>query len=307
MNYTHQPVLLNEVIENLNIQPDGIYIDATFGRGGHSREILNRLNERGRLIVIDKDRSAIHAALKWQDARLHPHHGSFTQAYSLALEQKLVGKINGVLLDLGVSSPQLDEPARGFSFLREGPLDMRMNTDEGECAADWIARVDEQKLEQVIKDYGEERYARRIAKAIIFERDQQKITTTTQLAQIVSKAHPRWEKHKHPATRTFQAIRIFINQELDELQASLEQCLDLLTIGGRLLVITFHSLEDKIVKRFMQKHIQGGEWPRGLPITQEQMNIRIKKINGAIRGSEEEVAQNPRARSATLRVMEKLA
>jgi 16S rRNA (cytosine1402-N4)-methyltransferase len=305
MKEAHQPVLLNEVIEYLAIKDDGIYIDGTFGRGGHSQAILQRL-KTGQLLAFDKDPAAIKAAQSQgftKDLRFAIYHASFAQLQAQVAQAGLVGKVNGILLDLGVSSPQLDDAERGFSFLRDGPLDMRMNPQMGISAAQWLDQVKEAELSAVLKDYGEERYARRIARAIIEARP---LTTTGQLAEVISKAHPNWERHKHPATRSFQAIRIYINQELADLRHCLEQCLDVLKIGGRLLAISFHSLEDRIVKDFMQLHIRGGDWPKDLPLTQAQLNIRIKRIAKAVRATDKEVNNNPRARSATLRIMEKL-
>lgn len=307
---THQPVLLQEVLTNLAIKPDGIYVDATFGRGGHAREILQRLNSNGKLIVIDKDPAAIMAAKQdptFQDERVIIKQGPFTMLNPLAEQLNITGKIAGILFDLGVSSPQLDEAERGFSFLQAGPLDMRMDPTVGVSAAEWLQIVGEKELTQVLKDYGEERFARRIAAAIVRAGQQQPITTTTQLAAIVAEANPKWERFKNPATRTFQAIRIFINQELQELTNVLTQCLSLLTIGGRLLVISFHSLEDRIVKRFIEKETKGEFLPRYLPITQEQFCPRLRKVSAAIKASAAEIAVNVRARSAILRVAEKIA
>lgn len=307
----HQPVLLNEVIEQLAIKPDGIYIDGTFGRGGHAEVILKNLGPNGQLIAFDKDLEAIKAAQEnpiFNDARFSIKQGSFTTLLDHMESLNCVGKVAGILLDLGVSSPQLDDAERGFSFLRDGPLDMRMDTTQDMNAASWINSASEREISFVLKEYGEERYAPRIAAAIVKARDQYPITTTGQLAEIVAKAHPRWEPHKHPATRAFQAIRIFVNSELDELRQVLEQCLTILAIGGRLLTISFHSLEDRIVKEFIAFHGSGNHWPRDLPITQDVIaeTLRVKRINGAIRASATELEQNPRSRSAILRIMEKL-
>jgi len=305
----HQPVLLQEVIEQLKIDADGIYIDGTFGRGGHSMAILQRLSEQGRLLVMDKDPQAISAAntLAASDARCVVKQGSFAEMAAFADQQQVTGKVSGILLDLGVSSPQLDDASRGFSFLRDGELDMRMNPQAGESAREWINRVSESEMASVFFNYGEERYSRRIAKAIVNYRQKTAIRATRELAEIIAKAHPAWEKGKDPATRCFQAIRIFINNELDDLSACLQDSIEILKSGGRLAVISFHSLEDRIVKRFIQKAVKGDDYPAGLPITQDKMNIRLKKISSAIRASDAEVGRNPRARSAVLRVAEKLA
>lgn len=302
----HRPVLLAEVIQHLAIRPDGIYIDGTFGRGGHAREILSQLGPEGRLLAVDKDPQAIQAASDgpgWQDPRFTLQQGAFTSLLTLVKARDWIGKIDGILLDLGVSSPQLDDPMRGFSFLRDGPLDMRMDTAQPMSAKDWVNSASVAEIAHVLKEYGEERFATRIAKAITLARQPTPITRTGQLADIVAKAHPRWEHQKHPATRTFQAIRIFINSELSELKEVLEQSLAVLKPGGRLAVITFHSLEDRIVKQFSSSTL-----PPGLPLTETEVaaRTRVRRINGAIRPSEAEITENVRARSATLRVMEKL-
>jgi 16S rRNA (cytosine1402-N4)-methyltransferase len=309
-NYSHQPVLLSETLELLVIDPAGFYIDATFGRGGHSRAILKSLSSEGRLLAFDQDPEAVAFAKQdkeFHDPRFQIVHASFSHLLEQVSLLDWQGKVSGILMDLGVSSPQLDTSERGFSFLREGPLDMRMNPSAGIDAARWLSQVGEKELADVLWQYGEERYSRRIARAIVTERKIHPITTTTQLAEIISKAHPRWEKHKHPATRSFQAIRIFINHELEELETVLSQSLDTLKIGGRLLAITFHSLEDRIVKRFLQQHSGHSSIPRGLPLKADEMGIRCRRVCGPVRPNETEIAQNPRARSATLRVMEKLA
>lgn len=302
----HIPVLLNEVIENLNIKTNGIYADLTFGRGGHTREILKRVGNDGKVFAIDKDPSAVESMKLLQDSRLNLKQGSFTMLHSWMKESNLIGRVDGILLDLGVSSPQLEDPERGFSFLRDGPLDMRMDPTTGISAAEWINSASQQEIAEVLKKYGEERYSNRIAKAIVETRVGIPITTTMQLAKIAAAANPRWEQHKHPATRTFQAIRIFINNELEELRICLKQCLDVLAIGGRLAVISFHSLEDRIVKQFMHRHIKGDQFPKKLPIRQDQMVVRLKAVGRAIKPSTTEVAANPRARSAVLRIAEKI-
>lgn len=305
----HQPVLLAEVIANLAIKTDGVYVDATFGRGGHTQAILNQLGPKGRLLAMDKDPEAIaHAKQQFaDDARFTIQHGSFAELEKFLKTQNLFGKVDGVLLDLGVSSPQLDAPERGFSFMREGKLDMRMDSSQGIDAATWIATVSEQDLANVLWQYGEERFSRRIARAIVAARQQTPITTTTQLAEIVAAAHPAWQKGKNPATQTFQGIRIAINQELDDLENGLKQSFEALNIGGRLLVISFHSLEDRLVKHFIQDHERGEQFPARMPIKQESIHPKAKRLGRAIKPSAQEIAQNPRARSAVLRIAEKLS
>ena len=306
-NKQHAPVLAQEAIEGLNIKPSGIYIDGTFGRGGHARLILENLSANGKLIVIDKDETAIKTAKKMlgKDKRCHIYHTSFIEIDKIAKELKIENKVNGILLDLGVSSPQLEDETRGFSFLRDGPLDMRMNVTQSMDAATWLTQTNANELAQVLKTYGEEKFAKRIAHAIIKARDIAPIKTTKQLADIISRANPKWEKHKHPATRSFQAIRIFINKELEELQNCLDKILDVLVVGGKLAVISFHSLEDRIVKRFIQKHVSG-DLPIGVPVKHKELKPRLKKIGRVIKPSEEELNINPRARSAKLRIAEKL-
>lgn len=304
----HQSVLLAEVIANLAIKPDGIYVDATFGRGGHAQQILDQLSPTGRLIAIDKDPEAIAFAKQRfaGDQRFSIHHGSFAELEKFLRAQNVFGNVDGILLDLGVSSPQLDNAERGFSFMREGKLDMRMDSSSGIDAASWIAKIPEQELAKVLWEYGEERYSRRIARAIVTARAVKPITTTTQFAEIVKVAHPAWEKGKNPATQTFQAIRIAINHELDDLESGLNQCLEALKVKGRLLVISFHSLEDRIVKHFIQNHERGEQFPAGLPIKQECIKPRMKRLGRALKPSAQEIGLNPRARSAVLRIAEKL-
>jgi 16S rRNA (cytosine1402-N4)-methyltransferase len=304
----HLPVLLDEVLENLSVKPDGIYVDATFGRGGHALAILQKLGPNGRLIAFDKDPEAIaHARKRFAaDQRFAIQHGSFAELKEFLTDMDCIGKVDGILFDLGVSSPQLDDPERGFSFMRDGKLDMRMNSDSGLDAASWIASIDETSLANVLYEYGEEKFSRRIARSIVEKRSVNPITTTKQLADIVSAAIPRWEKHKHPATRSFLAIRIAINHELDDLHLALDQSLDALAIGGRLLVISFHSLEDRVVKRFIQRHEKGGEFPRGLPVRQDRFFSRLKRVGRAVKPGDSEVTVNPRSRSAVLRIAEKL-
>ncbi|TXI18976.1 MAG: 16S rRNA (cytosine(1402)-N(4))-methyltransferase RsmH [Nitrosomonas sp.] len=310
----HAPVLLHEAVDALAIKVGGIYVDGTFGRGGHSRLILSRLGENGRLIALDKDPEAVAAGKKIADKRFCIKHGSFS-AMQRMLQEMAITKVDGILLDLGVSSPQLEEVERGFSFRTSGPLDMRMDTSSGQSAAEWLANVTEDQLEKVIREYGEERYARQIARAIIMARTRQPIVTTLQLAEIVatvvrSRQRQR-ETMQHPATRTFQAIRIYLNQELKELSLALPQCLELIKPGGRLVVISFHSLEDRIVKRFMRAAASADKLPRSVPLREKELQKisqqQLQLIGKAIRPSKEEVVENARARSAVMRVAEKIA
>ncbi|MEE8482878.1 MAG: 16S rRNA (cytosine(1402)-N(4))-methyltransferase RsmH [Acidiferrobacterales bacterium] len=299
----HQPVLLKQAVDALQIRPTGFYVDATFGRGGHAQEILNRLGPRGRLLAIDRDPQAVaEAKQKFADEkRLEIRRGQFSMLGQTIQELGKSGEVDGVLFDLGVSSPQLDDASRGFSFRYKGPLDMRMDPDRGESAADWLNRAEESDISRVIKEFGEERFARRIARLIVESRP---LETTDQLAAICAQSVRTREKGKNPATRTFQAIRIYINQELDEIATVLPQAVELLCPGGRFAVISFHSLEDRIVKRFMQKAARGDDYPPDLPITQDMLKPRIRLIGKAIKADEDEVDRNPRARSAVLRVAE---
>lgn len=307
----HIPVLLHEAVDALAIKPDGVYVDATFGRGGHSRLILSRLGGQGRLVALDRDPAAVVVGEAIEDRRFCIRHGSFSQMQWL-LQQLGIAKIDGVLLDLGVSSPQLEEISRGFSFRSGGPLDMRMDTTGGQTAAEWLTAVTQEQLERVIKEYGEERFARRIARAIVTARVRQPIVTTAQLAEIVSavvRTRQR-ESIRHPATRTFQAIRIFLNRELEELSLVLPQCVELLNPSGRLVVISFHSLEDRMVKQFMRKAASTDELPRGVPLREKDVQRLSKQtlrvIGRAVRPDEQEVTENARARSAVMRVAEKV-
>jgi 16S rRNA (cytosine1402-N4)-methyltransferase len=309
----HITVLLREAVDALAVKSDGIYVDGTFGRGGHSRLILSRLGENGRLIAFDKDQAAVTAGKQIDDKRFCVKHSDFSQMCWM-LQELGVDHVDGVLLDLGVSSPQLEEASRGFSFRSDGPLDMRMNTNQGQTAAQWLASVSESCLAEVIRDYGEERFARQVAKAVVMERARQPIVTTHQLAEIVaavvrSRKHQRGVK-QHPATRTFQAIRIYINQELEALSLILPQCVKLLKTGGRLVVISFHSLEDRIVKRFMRAAVNPVKLPRGLPLrdrdVQQLSRQTLRLVGKAIRPGEKEVAVNTRARSAVMRVAERV-
>ena len=305
----HHPVMLEEALSGLNIQSDGYYIDGTLGRGGHSRAILDRLSDQGRLLVMDKDPQAIQFAEQGiaKDPRVTLHHGSFTEMSKVVRELDWQGKVSGILLDLGVSSPQLDDPQRGFSFKQSGPLDMRMNTSAGMSAAEWIAHAEAREISQVLKEYGEERFAKRIANAIVREREEAPIDTTQRLATIIAAANPKHEKGKDPATRSFQAIRIFINQELDDIKATLAQVIELLAPGGRLVVISFHSLEDRLIKRFIREQSRGDDFPPDLPITHIQLQPKLKAIGKAQYASDAEVQRNVRARSAVLRVAERMA
>ena len=305
---SHQPVLMKEVLKGLNINPQGKYVDGTFGRGGHAGEILKQLGANGRLLVMDKDPRAIEKAKEMfvNDERVIITRGSFAMLEQTVAEQGWMGKVDGILLDLGVSSPQLDDPERGFSFKRDGALDMRMDPDAGISTADWIAHVKESELASILREFGEERYAKRIAGAIVKARESKPITTTKALAEIVAQANPNWEKGKDPATRSFQAIRIFINNELEDLKLCLSQVVGVLKVGGRLAVISFHSLEDRIVKRFIREEAKGDQFPAGLPVTQAQLNPKLKPIGKAIKPSEQEVNENPRARSSVLRCAEKI-
>ncbi len=304
----HQPVLLDEVIEWLNINPDGLYVDGTFGRGGHTRAILKHLSPQGRVIAIDQDSEAITYAKEQLggDERLILKQGSFADLMKITTALNMQGIVDGILLDLGVSSPQLDDARRGFSFLRDGPLDMRMDATQGQTAAEWIQRVDEKTLAFVLKEYGEERFAKHLARVIVREREKEDITTTKQLADLIEKSMPRKERYKHAATRSFQAIRIFINRELEVLESCLAQSLEVLKIGGRLVVISFHSLEDRIVKQFIQQYERDNRLPADFPVREETLKPRLKRISKAIKAGEKEVSENIRARSATLRIAEKL-
>lgn len=300
--HVHQPILLTEALDGLAIQPNGIYLDATFGRGGHSRAILSRLGPQGRLLALDQDPAAVQfARQQLRDDRVVIMQGSFAELEAHTKTWGVRGQVDGILFDLGVSSPQLDDPSRGFSFTRNGPLDMRMNPSQGPTAAQWLSHAREREIVQVIKTYGEERYARRIARAIVTARQQRPIETTAELAALVAAQVPHWERHRHPATRTFQALRIFINQELDVLALGLKQVLTVLEREGRLVVISFHSLEDRLVKRFIRTHSTPAQAPRGLPV-HEAAPPCLQPVGKPIRPSPEEVRQNPRARSAILRI-----
>ena len=302
----HVSVLLTEAVDALAVQQDGIYVDATFGGGGHSHEILNRLGPDGKLIALDRDPAAIAAGAANSDPRLRLRHAWFGEL-SAVLDALQITKVNGVLMDIGVSSPQLDEAARGFSFRFDAPLDMRMDTTQGETAAEWLARASQRDIGEVLKDYGEERFAHAIAKALVAARSERSISTTGQLAALVEKAVPTREPGQHPATRSFQALRIFINRELEELTLSLPQAASSLLTGGRLVVISFHSLEDRIVKQFMRKESQAVQPPKGVPIRAADLPPpRMRLIGKPLFPSDAEISANPRARSAVMRAAEML-
>lgn len=299
-----------EALEQLAIKKEGIYVDCTFGRGGHSQGILSRLNDSGRLLAMDRDLVAIDseaAQTLLKDKRFKLRHCCFSELESVVADEGWTGKVEGILLDLGVSSPQLDDPERGFSFLRDGPLDMRMARHVGLSAEQWLAQVTEKDLAKVLFEYGEERFARRIARAVIESRAKTPITTTRQLADLVENSLPFREKHKHPATRTFQAIRIEINRELDELKEALQQSVRVLKPGGRLVVISFHSLEDRMVKQFIRSESGAKFDPGKLPVKEADISKgMLKKIGKAIKAGDREIGQNPRARSAVMRVAERV-
>jgi 16S rRNA (cytosine1402-N4)-methyltransferase len=306
---SHTPVLFAETLQALEIKKEGYYLDATFGRGGHSRGILDSLNETGRLFAMDHDPQAVQvaASLSSQDSRLVFHRGSFADMDEFLREEELDAALDGVFMDLGVSSPQLDSPERGFSFRHDGPLDMRMDTTQGMTAAEWVNLVDEAEIARVLKTYGEERYARRIAGAIVRYRVERKITRTIELADIIRAAIPNWERGKDPATRSFQALRIKTNQELRALEVGLEHSVQALHPGGRLVVISFHSLEDRIVKHFMRGLARSAPQPRRMPPGPDRFHALLKIIGKPLRPGESELGSNPRARSAIMRVAEKLA
>lgn len=305
----HRPVLLDEAVEALNIRAEGLYVDGTFGRGGHAAAILARLGPAGRLWLIDRDPGAIEEAggRFGADPRCLVHHGRFDEIRGLAEREAALGRIDGLLLDLGVSSPQLDDPARGFSFLREGPLDMRMDTSRGMTAAEWLAEASADDIAAVLREYGEERFAWRIAQALVARREAgAAVSTTGELAALIEEASPTRERHKHPATRSFQAIRIFINRELEALSRILSDACDLLAPRGRLVIISFHSLEDRLVKRALREKSTVGHLPPGIPVPPPELMPKLRLIGKAIQPGAAELAANPRARSAVLRVAERL-
>jgi len=306
----HLSVLFEESLQSLNIKPDGFYIDCTFGRGGHSKGILDQLGESGQLLAIDRDLTAInsiYAEEMRKDNRFSLHHGCFSDLETVVNQVGWQGKVDGVLMDLGVSSPQLDDSSRGFSFMREGPLDMRMDDSTGLSAAEWLQQVEEKDLVKVLFEYGEERFARRIAKAVIERRDDSSLQTTLELAKLIETAVPKREKHKHPATRSFQAIRIEINSELEEIKTGLQQAINVLAPAGRLVVISFHSLEDRIVKRFIRHESGRKVNPGRLPVKEIDIEQGIlKRMGKAVKAGKAELQKNPRARSAVMRVAERV-
>jgi 16S rRNA (cytosine1402-N4)-methyltransferase len=307
--FIHRSVLLQESISGLNIKPDGIYIDATFGRGGHSAEILKHLSSKGRLIALDRDDTAIESAQRFiDDPRFSIHHVAFSNIQDVVNGLELMCDIDGVLMDIGVSSPQLDDASRGFSFQKDGPLDMRMDRSAGISAADWLNKADLEEITMVLKTYGEEKFGKRIAHAVLEQRIIKPLESTAEFAQLIDKAVPVKDKFKHPATRSFQGVRIFINGELDQLNQGLDGAVKVLKPGGRLVVISFHSLEDRAVKRFIRKLSKGKDIPRGLPITQQEIDAEklVIAIGRAVKPSAEEIAQNVRCRSSVLRTAEKL-
>ncbi|KRW62736.1 ribosomal RNA small subunit methyltransferase H [Pseudomonas sp. TTU2014-080ASC] len=309
-SFRHITVLLEEAVEGLAVRANGCYVDGTFGRGGHSRLILQSLGSDGRLIGFDKDPLAIATgnALAAEDGRFVVVQRSFAEMADEFSLRGLTGCISGILLDLGVSSPQLDDAGRGFSFMNDGPLDMRMNPDAGMSAAEFIATADEDEIARVFKEYGEERFAKRMARAVVQRRSEKAFERTADLAQVLTVANPAWEKGKNPATRAFQGLRIHVNNELGDLERGLDAALENLEVGGRLVVISFHSLEDRIVKLFMRKHAKGeaDKLPRDLPIIPKAFEPRLKLIGKPVFASEAELQANPRSRSAVMRIAEKL-
>lgn len=313
-SFKHISVLLNESIDGLNIKPDGTYIDGTFGRGGHSRTILSKLGENGRLYSIDRDPQAIEEASKIDDPRFTIIHGPFSGIAEYAEQYQLQGEVDGVLFDLGVSSPQLDDAERGFSFMKDGPLDMRMDPTSGVPVSEWLAKADLDDITWVIREFGEDKHARRIARAIVeycANEENEPLTRTSQLAKLISDAAPKsFKEKKHPATRAFQAFRIYINSELEEIDKALVGASSILAPQGRLSVISFHSLEDRMVKRFMRKESKGPQVPHGIPMTEAQIqalgSANLKTIGKAIKPTEQEIELNPRSRSSVLRIAEKL-
>jgi 16S rRNA (cytosine1402-N4)-methyltransferase len=311
VNGSHAPVLHDEVIEALAIRPDGNYVDGTYGRGGHALSILALLGDEGRLIVMDRDPQAIADARQklGDDSRVTIIHDDYANLRQRMAGLDLLERIDGILLDLGVSSPQLDDAERGFSFQHKGPLDMRMNPESGQSAAQWLRTADEAEIARVLWEYGEERHSRRIARKIVAVREKQPIEDTAALAGLISEVLPRPKNNRHPATRSFQAIRIHVNQELSQVQRLLDSVLDILRIGGRLLVISFHSLEDRLVKRFFNRQSRRPPLPRGLPLRESEIEsvVRLRLVGKPVRAGREELDSNPRARSAVLRIAERAA
>jgi 16S rRNA (cytosine1402-N4)-methyltransferase len=301
----HVSVLLDEAVAALNVKQDGVYIDATFGRGGHSRAILALLGDGGRLLALDRDLDAVAAGRAWEDARFTVAHAPFSDLAAVARDNG-VEAADGILFDLGISSPQIDTPERGFSFRHQAPLDMRMDVTRGVSAAEWLNEASEDEIARVVREYGEERFAKSVARAIVAARAQQPIATTRQLAEIVAGAVRTRERGQDPATRTFQAVRIHVNRELEEIAEALPQAVDMLRPGGRLAVISFHSLEDRMVKRFMRGESRGEELPPEIPVQAGDLKPgRLRAVGRAVRPGEAEIGRNPRARSAVLRVAER--
>lgn len=308
--FEHQPVLLHEAIDALSIKPSGIYLDGTFGRGGHSAAIVEQLNDQGHLLATDRDPEAVATAMErfGNDQRFTIVRANFTELHAECDKRGWLGRIDGILLDLGVSSPQLDDSERGFSMRANGPLDMRMDPDSGISAAQWLETAKVNEISLVLKKYGEERFAKRIARAIVAHRDEHgPFTDTATLSKVITEANPKWERERHPATRSFQAIRIEINAELKAIEQFLDSVMEMLAPGGRLVVISFHSLEDRRIKRFMRDLARGDDFPPDLPITFDQINPELKLVGKAVRASKEELERNPRARSAVMRVAERMA
>lgn len=305
----HIPVLMREAVDALNIREGGVYVDATLGRAGHAQQIANRIGDDGRLIAFDRDPRAIELGLRVfeGDDRVTIIHSEFSRMAEMLEQYTGLTQVDGVLMDLGVSSPQLDQAERGFSFMRDGELDMRMDTTQGESAAEWLARVEERDLMMALFDLGEEKFARRIARAIVEARADVEINSTLQLAQIISDATPKKDKNKHPATRSFQAIRLHVNQELSQVSEALPQAVKLLSEGGRLAVISFHSLEDRIVKRFMRELSTPNLPPKNIPVSEDAYKTPLTLLSRAIKPSKQEVSDNPRSRSSVLRIAERTA
>jgi len=309
MNYSHNPVMLEKVIKGLNISSDGIYVDCTFGRGGHSKKILSEIGENGKLIAIDKDCEAEKYAREHfgKDKRFCFVRNNFSKIIEIIENYNNNKKIDGILLDLGVSSPQLDDPERGFSFQKSGPIDMRMDKSDKLTALSWLKVADQNEIKEVLKIYGEEKYAHRIAKSIKDSINKNSLSTTIELAGIIEKCYPKNKKSgRNPATKSFQAIRIYINNELQELESFLNSCLDIIASGGRIVVISFHSLEDRMVKRFIKKHSEGKDVPSKIPLTETSKNLSLRKIKTTLKANDDEVALNKRARSARIRIAEKI-
>lgn len=303
----HITVLLNEAVDGLSVVPDGIYFDCTFGRGGHSRLILSKLGPKGRLFAFDRDPRAVEAAKSIEDSRFSIIHDRFSNIRSVADALELTGKVNGMLFDLGVSSPQLDDPGRGFCFNQDGPLDMRMDPTRGISAAEWLNTASEDDIAWVLKEFGEERFARKIARAIVTDRRIKPYDRTVELAEMISRVVKTREQHKHPATRSFQAIRIYINSELEEIRKALKDSLDVLAPGGRIAVISFHSLEDRIVKNFFRSESQVQDLPPGLPLMECDIksSLHLSVLGKPVKPSAAEIEMNARSRSAVLRVAER--